>query len=280
LDKMKMTGADSLLQGMSTQVIKIDKASVHAQLISKTSVLAAANPRAGRFEDSVELSGQLKVHSELMSRFDLAFILRDLPDEEIDEASGSHILTYWDDEDALPLDRDLLIKYISVAKRYTPVIPKNLKREILDYYKDIRNRFHLRSSMPIDKRHLQGIMRLSMASARGRLSNLVNHEDIERATTMISGCIKGLTRDGTMDVDMLESGISGDTRQLMTRVYDIFLKLWDVPAYRAGAPASKVIDIAATEWQVTRERTAAAIRHMVKNKDIYSMGNEVYIKNG
>jgi len=278
LDKMRKTGTDSLLQAMSSQKVPIDKASIHATLISKTSVLSAANPKMGRFTPSLDLNEQLKIAPELISRFDLTFILRDIADVEQDEAMGAHILSYWDTEDNFPIDRDLLIKYIAVAKRHNPRIPIDLKRKILDYYKEIRAKFKQFCIMSIDSRHLQGIMRLSMASARGRLSDEVNEEDVDRAINLVSECIKKLSPKGVMDIDILETGLKGDTRNLMIKVLDIFHKLNRCDEFERGVPLFKIVEVAAG-MGLGQGRVTEAVNKLTKSepKELYEIGHRKYI---
>ena len=115
---------------------------------TETSVLAAANPKFGRFNAYKTLPEQIEVPSTLMSRFDLFFILQDLVDEKKDMDTVSAIIkthktgallqkqgysnlsekdkTTLEKINTTPsLDVDLIRKYISYARlRVFPVLEK------------------------------------------------------------------------------------------------------------------------------------------------------------
>jgi len=277
LSKMGKKGMESLVEAMSSQTVSVNKASVHAKLLARTTVLAATNPKMGRFDPNMEFRDQIKIPYELISRFDLTFLLRDIPDDELDDISSDHILNYWSSEAPPKISRDLLIKYVSIAKKHSPTIPPHLNQKIKEYYKEIRSKFKQFSVISIDKRYLQGIMRLSMASARGRLSNEVNEEDVDRAIRLVSGCIQGLTPDGIMDVDVLEIGVTTDTRNLMNLVRDAFRKLWDTPDFRKGCPAYEIVDYLGREKKISSDRVQAAIGRLVHSKEIYEVRKDEYI---
>ena len=60
---------------MEQQTISITKAGVKATLNARTSILAAANPIAGRYDRSKSLKQNIQMTAPIMSRFDLFFIL-------------------------------------------------------------------------------------------------------------------------------------------------------------------------------------------------------------
>ena len=276
MDKVGKRGMDSLLQGMSSQRIPVDKASIHATLVSKTSVLAAANPKDGRFSSTAELGDQIRMSSEMMSRFDLIYLLRDVPDEEQDAESADHILDYWDAEDSLVLDRGMLVKYLSLARRHSPRIPGPLKRRIRECYTDMRQLYLSTCLMPIDKRHLQGIMRLAMASARARLRDEVEEDDVARAIDMMTRCIRALSPDGEMDVDGVRTGMRGDTRRTMEAVRGMIDRLHDTAEFRGGVPLHEIVAEGVQGGLADRD-IIVAVREMMKRSDIYEIGRETYI---
>jgi DNA replicative helicase MCM subunit Mcm2 (Cdc46/Mcm family) len=62
-------------EAMEQQTISITKAGVKATLNARTSILAAANPIAGRYDRSKSLKQNIQMTAPIMSRFDLFFIL-------------------------------------------------------------------------------------------------------------------------------------------------------------------------------------------------------------
>ena len=58
--------------------------SVSFHWILRSSIIAAANPVGGHYTKAKTVSENLRMGSALLSRFDLVFILLDVPDEEKD----------------------------------------------------------------------------------------------------------------------------------------------------------------------------------------------------
>ena len=77
---------------MEQQTISIAKAGITTILNSRTSVLAAANPVAGRYDDMKHAAEQIDFQSAILSRFDCIFIVRDIRNEQQDKRLASHVL--------------------------------------------------------------------------------------------------------------------------------------------------------------------------------------------
>ena len=73
---------------MEQQTISIAKAGISTILNSRCSVLAAANPVFGRYDDSRSAADNIDLLPTILSRFDLIFIVRDLRDRV--QAGGGH----------------------------------------------------------------------------------------------------------------------------------------------------------------------------------------------
>ena len=79
-------------EAMEQQTISIAKAGITTVLNSRTSVLAAANPTFGRYQDEKNAAEQVDFQSTILSRFDMIFILKDVFDKEKDSRLATHIL--------------------------------------------------------------------------------------------------------------------------------------------------------------------------------------------
>ena len=91
-DKMDEEDRSTMHEAMEQQTVTITKATVQATLRSQTSVLAAANPKFGRFDPLQSIPKQVNLAPSLLSRFDAIFIIRDIPSRENDEAIATHVL--------------------------------------------------------------------------------------------------------------------------------------------------------------------------------------------
>ena len=77
---------------MEQQTISITKAGIQATLNARTSILAAANPKAGRYDRAKSLKANVDLSAPIMSRFDLFFVVLDECDEAHDLHIAQHIL--------------------------------------------------------------------------------------------------------------------------------------------------------------------------------------------
>lgn len=92
-DKMRPEDRVAIHEAMEQQTISIAKAGITTVLKSRTSVLAAANPPSGRYDDLSSASDNIDLQTTILSRFDLIFIVRDVPDEQKDQDIAKHVLT-------------------------------------------------------------------------------------------------------------------------------------------------------------------------------------------
>ncbi|XP_026190739.1 DNA helicase MCM8 [Cyclospora cayetanensis] len=98
LDKMPAAAAltgdsASLLEAMEQQTVTIAKASCSCCLPARTTLLAAANPKEGRFDPRKPLAENINLSAPLLSRFDLIFLLHDKPAAAADARLAAHVFS-------------------------------------------------------------------------------------------------------------------------------------------------------------------------------------------
>ena len=92
-DKMREVDRVAIHEAMEQQTISIAKAGICTVLNTRTSVLAAANPVFGRYDDLKSASENIDMMSTILSRFDCIFIVRDVRDEARDIAIAKHVMS-------------------------------------------------------------------------------------------------------------------------------------------------------------------------------------------
>ncbi|NJE03662.1 LAGLIDADG family homing endonuclease [Thermococcus sp. MV11] len=234
--------------------ISISKAGITATLNSRTTVIAAANPKYGRFNRHKSLPEQLDLPPTLLSRFDLIFLLLDEPDEKVDASIAEHILKVRRGEAEVVTPKipyDLLKKYIAYARKNVhPVLSREAMDEIKRYYVRMRKGFKRSGEeegvqpIPVTARQLEALIRLSEAHARMRLSETVTREDARAAIQIIEEMIRKIATDeeGTLDISILEVGKSSRKINKIDRLIDIIKNLESEGEF--GAPEDKVIEAA------------------------------------
>ena len=223
LDKMDDEDRSALHQAMEQQIVSVAKAGMITQFQTRTSVLAAANPKHGRFDPNALPAQQFEISPTLLSRFDLIFPIRDVIDESNDRKIAAHILLghkYAAEKQkpeegsavipAIPVD--FLRKYIAYArKNIAPILSQEASDKIQEFYLEMRRMGKKQNNFPITARYIEGIIRLAEASAKARLSPVVGMQDAERAIALQQYVLKEVFMDketGKIDTDVINIGQS------------------------------------------------------------------------
>jgi replicative DNA helicase Mcm len=235
MDKMTQEDRAAMHEAMENQTVSISKANIQATLIARTTVLAAANPKFGRFDPYGIVSEQIDLPPTLINRFDLIFPIKDLPEPERDERMATHMLSLHQNPQAIhqEIPTNLLKKYIAYARqKINPLLTDSAMSEIKDYYVKMRKSGSTEGSgvksVPISPRQLEALVRMSEASARVRLSDKVTKKDALRAIRLLEYCLSQVGFDketGKIDIDRITTGISASQRSHISLVKDIIVEL-------------------------------------------------------
>ncbi len=234
IEKMEEQDRSSMHEALEQQSVTISKANVQASLRAETSVLAAGNPKFGRFDPYQAIAQQINIDSTLLNRFDVIFMLRDLPDKSKDEAIASHVLLEHKSTSLKgSIDSEMFRKYIAYAKqKIEPKLTDEAIFEIKNFYVSLRNAPTASDSVlrpiPITARQLEALVRLSEASARSRLSEKVEKQDAKRAIELMKHYLMQAGYDyesKTFDIDKIVTGFTASKRGKILEVKEAIIKL-------------------------------------------------------
>ncbi|MFA5771183.1 MAG: minichromosome maintenance protein MCM [Thermoplasmata archaeon] len=300
MDKMTEQDRSALHEAMEQQTISVAKAGITASLHARCSLLAAANPKFGRFEENKSIADQIDLPPALLSRFDIIFSIRDKPNEAIDGELAEHVLKAhlfgeikkhralkgdekFKEKDEIEsatgvmpvIDRELLRKYVAYAKKNViPVMTPDTLEKIKETYVNIRKRGGGENTpVPITPRYLEGFVRLAEASAKARLSDEVAIEDVNRADDIIVKYMNriAMSETGVWDIDMITSGISHSQRDIISKIYDIIKDLCKKSKESGGegvAPRNDIIN-AAEEAGMPRSKIEENLNRLLRDGSIY-----------
>lgn len=192
-DKMEESDRTAIHEVMEQQTVSIAKAGITTTLNARTTVLAAANPAYGRYNTSVTPQENINLPAALLSRFDLLWLILDVPNADSDVELARHVVNVHREGHAPknsfePVSTAELRAYISVARRFEPYVPEELADDIAGAYADIRQAEVDAGSEATGyttARTLLSIIRLSESLARLRWSNIVSKQDVERALELM-----------------------------------------------------------------------------------------------
>jgi len=225
IDKMREEDRSAIHEALEQQTVSIAKAGIVARLNARTAVLAAGNPKYGRYIIDEPISRNIDLPPTILSRFDLIFIIQDLPDEKRDRLLAEHVLgIHMDEERAKPfIDPILLKKYISYARRYIrPRLTEEAKKLISEFYVETRKMARRKSDqapVPITPRQLEALIRLAEAHAKMALKTKATVEDAEEAIRLMYYTLRRIGYDietKQLDIDLWEVGIPR-SKQLKAR---------------------------------------------------------------
>ncbi len=295
IEKMNPQDRSAIHEAMEQQRISVAKAGITAVLQSRCAVLAAANPKFGRFDEHKYISEQIDLPPALLSRFDIIFSMIDRPQAERDRELATHILkghrvgeirrrteagltgeeTKALEEPYTPhFSPDFLRKYVAYAKRIYPVMTNEAMGIIEKKYLEIRKTGEAAgSSVPITPRQLEAIIRLSEAGARLRLSDVVGAEDAERAVRIVEywmGKVAG--EEGRFDIDIIQTGISQSQREQIIVLRDIINEL----AGPEGVADYEDIVRLAQERGIPPAKVDAWLKRWSQEGEIYSPAKNKY----
>jgi len=275
LDKMTNEDRAAMHEALENQTVSVSKANIQATLIARTTVLAAANPKFGRFDSYGIIADQIDLPPTLINRFDLIFPIKDLPEEIRDEKMAKHILVLHQrpEINEPEISTDLLRKYIAYARqKIDPKLTDGALEEIKNFYLSMRKSGGSEAgikAIPISARQLEALVRLSEASAKARLDNRVTRKDAKKAIELLEYCLSQVGFDketGKIDIDRIATGIAATQRSHIVVLKEIISEL-DLKLGKS-IPIETVIAEAKSRG-LDEDKVEEALERLKRSGDVY-----------
>ncbi|MBA0867314.1 hypothetical protein Goshw_029213 [Gossypium schwendimanii] len=194
-DKMRPEDRVAIHEAMEQQTISIAKAGITTVLNSRTSVLAAANPPSGRYDDLKTAEDHFDLQTTILSRFDLIFIVKDVRMYDQDKIIASHIIKVHSSAQAASSDiraskeENWLKRYIQYCRSEChPRLSEAACAKLQSGYVDIRREMRQQANetgeaaaIPITVMQLEAIIRLNESLGKMKLSHVATESDVTEA---------------------------------------------------------------------------------------------------
>jgi len=281
MDKMRPEDRVAIHEAMEQHTVSVAKGGIVATLNARTAILAAANPTLGRYEAHRTVAENISLPVTILSRFDLIFVLRDVPNKESDSKMSAHILELHRKGSSPiepPISVDLLRKYISYAKSVRPVLTQDALKRLNDFYLAMRAASETEGSpVAITARQLESLVRTAEARARAALRKEVLAEDAEAAVAIMKRSLEEVGIDLSsykIDIDIIMTGKSKSMRDRLQTILGTMLELEKDTGMAEKAALEAELE---EKYQISRSETNRLLSQLLREGTIYEP-REGYLK--
>ncbi|UCH56698.1 MAG: minichromosome maintenance protein MCM [Candidatus Bathyarchaeota archaeon] len=276
MDKMREEDRGAIHPAMEQQVVSIAKGGIVATLNARTSILAAANPTLGRYNPYQTIAQNINLPVTILSRFDLIFVLRDIPESEKDTRMAEHILRLHmaaGSPTTAPMETEMLRKYISYSRRIEPVMTEEVVQSFRDFYVKMRTASlegGEASAISITARQLESLVRLAEARARVHLREEVAVEDAEAVIALMQRSLEQVGIDvetGEIDIDIL---YTGKPRSLQMQLQKVLGVISEMERITGVVRDDDLFDALMSDHGIGRSEAARLIGVLMRDGTIYS----------
>ncbi|XP_078251929.1 DNA helicase MCM9-like, partial [Rhinoraja longicauda] len=210
-NSMKEHDKCSIHEAMEQQTISVAKAGLVCKLNTRTTVLAATNPK-GQYDPNESITVNTALASPLLSRFDLVLVLLDTKNEEWDKVITSFIL----ENKACPTvsnklwSMEKMKTYFCLIKTFQPKISDEANKILVKYYQ-VQRQSGFRNAARTTIRMLESLVRLAEAHARLMFRDNVTVEDAITVISVMESSMQGGALLG--GVNALHTSFPTDTKE-------------------------------------------------------------------
>lgn len=184
LDKMNPTDRSGLHEAMEQQTVSISKAGFSMTLPAQTTIISAANPKGGKWQEDAPVVDNINLMPTLLSRFDIKWCIRDIVARGSDELKADHILNAYANEVVAEFSTEILQKILNKVRNLHPVMTDEARQHLKEFFTTIRQKSREEEQAIIDLRQLEGLVRLSYAHAKIYFKETVDVSDVNAVISL------------------------------------------------------------------------------------------------
>ncbi|UCG37394.1 MAG: minichromosome maintenance protein MCM [Candidatus Bathyarchaeota archaeon] len=274
IDKMKPEDRVAIHEAMEQHTVSVAKGGIVATLNARTAILAAANPSLGRYDAYKTVSENINLPITILSRFDLIFVLKDVPEKDLDEKMSTHILELHKTGSApveTPIQSDMLRKYISYAKNIKPVLTDGALNRLKEFYLEMRAVTEKVEGSPIaiTARQLESLVRLAEARARIALRKEVIVEDAEAAIVIMNKSLEEVGIDVSTNVRDIDVIMVGKPKSMQDKLRVILSEIIELSKETGMVERNLLVETVTDKYKFDAIETQRLIGRMVRDGTIY-----------
>lgn len=274
IEKMRNEDREHIHPAMEQQIIAVNKAGINAQLYTRCSVLGASNPKDGKWKPELGIEGNVSnLPPALLSRFDCIFILindRTL-EEELERAS--FIINLHKNQDIGDvISEAFLKKFFTYAKMLKPRITDDVTDRLKELYGTLYSASkQMPDSIMVTPRQLEGLIRLSEASAKLHLREETTMSDAEIAIRVLRASLLQSAVDNETDNIDLKSlyGTKPTKGDRLKSVPVIVERLMNQSVDQTRVSRVVFIEYAHKTWKITEAQAGKFLENAIKDGSVY-----------
>jgi replicative DNA helicase Mcm len=276
MDKMRPEDRVAIHEAMEQHTVSVAKGGIVATLNARTSVLAAANPALGRYEPHRTVAENISLPVTILSRFDVIFVLRDVPNRDADAKMSQHLLEIHQKGRSpveAPVDAELLRKYISYSKTIQPSLSEGALNKLREFYLAMRTASESEGSpVAITARQLDSLVRASEARARAALRKEVTPEDADAAITLMKRSLEEVGIDMSsykVDIDIIMTGRPKSVRDKLQVVLSAVIEM---EKETGTVEKDALVTMLETKHKLSRSEIERMIGQLLREGTLYEPG--------